>query len=94
MVIFVLIELYVAREPIIPVALFKSRGLLLSCLATVGYMMSRWTILFYAPVFALAVRDWSPAIAGSVLIPTNTGFAIGGLLVGWLDIRGHRSFYW
>lgn len=93
-IIFILVEVYVAKDPIIPVVLFRSRGLLLSCLATIGYMMARWSVLFYSPVFALAVRDWSPAVAGSVLIPTNAGFAIGGLLVGGFHIRGHRSFYW
>jgi len=56
-------------------------------------MMSRWSVLFYTPTYALAVRDWSPGIAGSILIPTNGGFAVGGLLVGWLHIRRHGSFY-
>lgn len=90
---FVLTEVYFAHDPIIPVSLLKSRGLLLTCLSTVGYMMARWTVLFYTPTYAIAVRQWSPAIAGSILIPTNVGFAIGGLLVGWLHIRRHGSFY-
>lgn len=45
-------------------------------------MASRWTLLFYAPVFALAVRGLSPAAAGSVLLPTNVGFALGGVGAG------------
>ncbi|KAK4983660.1 hypothetical protein LTR50_007089 [Elasticomyces elasticus] len=93
LITFILNEVYIARDPIIPVTLLKSRGLLFTCLGTVGYMMSRWSVLFYTPVYALAVRDWSPATAGSVLIPTNGGFAIGGLLVGWLHIRRQGSFY-
>lgn len=93
-VIFVVVELRFAREPIIPITLLKSRGLLFTCLATVGYMMSRWTILFYTPIYAIAVRGWSPATGGAILIPTNLGFAIGGLLAGWLHIRSHGSFYW
>jgi hypothetical protein len=56
-------------------------------------MMCRWTVLFYTPVYALALRDWSPAAAGSILIPTNAGFALGGLLVGWFHIRRDGSFY-
>ena len=93
MATFVLNEVYLATDPIIPVALLKSRGLLLTCLGTVGFMMSRWCVLFYAPTYALAVRQWTPATAGSILIPTNAGFAIGGLLVGWLHIRRLGSFW-
>ena len=90
---FILNEVYLARDPVIPIALLKSRGLLLTCLGTVGYMMARWAVLFYTPTYALAVRQWSPATAGSILIPTNGGFAIGGLLVGWLHIRRKGSFW-
>ena len=93
LITFVLNEVYFAHDPIIPVSLLKSRGLLLTCLSTVGYMMARWTVLFYTPTYALAVRQWSPALAGSILIPTNGGFAVGGLLVGWLHIKRQGSFY-
>ncbi|TKA31785.1 hypothetical protein B0A50_01864 [Salinomyces thailandicus] len=90
---FVLNEIYLAKDPIIPITLLKSRGLLLTCLSTVGYMMARWSVLFYTPTYAIAVRQWSPATAGSILIPTNAGFAAGGLLVGWFHVRRQGSFY-
>ena len=93
LVTFILNEVYLAHDPIVPIALLKSRGLLLTCLGTVGYMMARWTVLFYTPTYAIAVRQWNPALAGSLLIPTNGGFAIGGLVVGWLHIRRNGSFY-
>jgi hypothetical protein len=56
-------------------------------------MMARWSILFYTPVYALAVRGWAPAVAGSILIPTNAGFASGGLLAGVFHIKRTGSFY-
>ncbi|KAF2139966.1 uncharacterized protein K452DRAFT_289345 [Aplosporella prunicola CBS 121167] len=90
---FITIELYFARDPIIPISLLKSRGTLLTCLGTLGFMMARWCVLFYTPVYAIAVRAWAPAAAGSILIPTNAGFAIGGLLAGWIHIRRAGSFY-
>ncbi|KAF2226539.1 MFS multidrug transporter-like protein [Elsinoe ampelina] len=90
---FVVIEVYYASEPIIPISLLRSRGLFFTCAATVGYMMSRWTVLFYTPTYAIAVRGWSPATGGAILIPTNAGFAAGGLLVGWLHIKRNGSFY-
>lgn len=91
--LFVLNEIYVARDPVIPVTVMKSRGTLLTCLATVGSMMARWAVLFYTPVYALAVRGWAPAAAGSILIPTNAGFAAGGILAGVFHIKREGSFY-
>lgn len=85
--------MYVAAEPIIPISILKSRGALFSCLAQLGIMCSRWMVLFYSPVYAIAVRSWSPASAGSILIPTNLGFAIGGVLAGWLHIKRAGSFW-
>ncbi|KAH7356496.1 major facilitator superfamily domain-containing protein [Rhexocercosporidium sp. MPI-PUGE-AT-0058] len=90
---FILIELYVVTEPIIPVTVLKSRGALLSCVAQLGIMAARWMVLFYTPAYAIAVRGWSPASAGSILIPTNLGFAIGGISVGGLHIR-HAGSFW
>jgi hypothetical protein len=70
-----------------------SRGALLSCVAQLGIMAARWMVLFYTPVYAIAVRGWSPASAGSILIPTNLGFALGGVLAGWLHIKRAGSFW-
>lgn len=56
-------------------------------------MTARWSILFYAPVYAISVRGWSPASAGSILIPTNLGFAIGGIAAGAFHIKRAGSFW-
>ncbi|UPX13273.1 uncharacterized protein EKO05_0003789 [Ascochyta rabiei] len=91
--LFVLNEIYVAKDPVIPVTVMRSRGTLLTCLATVGSMMARWAVLFYTPVYAIAVRSWAPAAAGSILIPTNVGFAAGGIIAGVFHIKREGSFY-
>ncbi|KAL2259397.1 hypothetical protein VTK26DRAFT_6933 [Humicola hyalothermophila] len=93
LLLFLLIESRLALDPVIPTSLLRSRGVLLSCLAQLGFMASRWTVLFYSPIFVLAVRGLSPAVAGTVLIPTNLGFGLGGLLVGALHIRRAGSFW-
>lgn len=90
---FVLNECRLASDPLIPLSILRSRGVLLSCLAQLGFMSARWTVLFYAPVFALAVRGLPPAVAGAALLPTNMGFALGGVLVGWLHVRRAGSFW-
>ncbi|KAH4925767.1 hypothetical protein HBI55_139680 [Parastagonospora nodorum] len=91
--VFILNESHIATDPVIPVSVLKSRGTLLTCFATLGFMMARWTILFYTPMYAIAVRGWAPAVAGSILIPTNAGFATGGLLAGVFHIKRTGSFY-
>ncbi|KAF7715309.1 Uncharacterized protein PECH_007279 [Penicillium ucsense] len=92
-VIFIFIESRWTTEPVIPIRLLRSRAVLMTCVAGLGLMMARWAVLFYSPVYALAVRGWSPASAGLILVPTNAGFGSGGLLVGWLHIRKSASYY-
>ncbi|KAH6604814.1 hypothetical protein Trco_006521 [Trichoderma cornu-damae] len=90
---FVAVEYRLARHPIIPLSVLSSRGVLLSCLAQLGLLTARWSVLFYTPIFMLAVRGAPPATAGSVLIATNIGFSLGGLAVGWVHIRRAGSYY-
>ncbi|KAL6879459.1 major facilitator superfamily domain-containing protein [Trichoderma longibrachiatum] len=82
-----------SNDPIIPLPVLTSRPILLSCLAQLGLMSARWTILFYAPISMLSLRAASPAEAGSLLIATNIGFSLGGLAIGWLHVRRQGSFY-
>jgi len=91
--VFLLQESYNHPNPIIPITVLRSQAVLLSNIATLGFMMSRWAVLFYTPIYATAVRGWSPAVSGSILIPTNAGFALGGLLSGGIHIRRHGSWW-
>lgn len=91
--VFLLVEFRVASEPIVPLAILRNRGALLLCVSQLTLMMSRWSVLFYSPITALAVRGLSPAASGGILIPTNIGFGVGGLIVGWLHIRRAGSYY-
>ncbi|TEA17613.1 Efflux pump dotC [Colletotrichum sidae] len=91
--LFVLIEFKIAHDPIIPVTILSSRPVLLSCVAQLFFMSIRWTLLYYTPIFVLAVRGYAPAIAGSILIPTNIGFGTGGVIVGWLHVRRNGAFW-
>ncbi|CAK7267865.1 hypothetical protein SEPCBS119000_002768 [Sporothrix epigloea] len=79
--------------PIVPYEVLRSRGVLLSCFAQLGVMAARWTVLYYAPIYALAVCGYPAALAGSALIPTNFGFGVGGLVVGWLHVRRSGAFW-
>ncbi|PLN84757.1 putative transporter [Aspergillus taichungensis] len=91
--IFLLIESKYATDPIIPIKILKLRSVVLTCLAGLISMMSRWATLFFTPVYASAVRTWPSSTAGLILVPTNAGFGLGGVLVGWLHIRSTSSYY-
>ncbi|KAI9688009.1 MAG: hypothetical protein M1820_010335 [Bogoriella megaspora] len=91
--VFVMVEARFAVEPVIPVVILRSKGTFFSCMAQVSLMIARWAILFYTPVYTIAVRSWTQAEAGLILLPTNLGFGIGGLIVGALHIRHTGSFY-
>ncbi|KAM0808473.1 putative Major facilitator superfamily domain-containing protein [Seiridium cardinale] len=93
LVVFILIECFWASDPIIPLVLLQSRAALLACFGQLGFMTARWTILFYAPITALAVFGFSSGASGSMLIPTNLGFGMGGLIVGWLHVKRSGSFW-
>ncbi|ESZ96002.1 hypothetical protein SBOR_3622 [Sclerotinia borealis F-4128] len=93
LILFLYIELKIAADPIIPITVLKSRGALLSCISQLGIMAARWSILFYTPVYAISVRGWSPASAGSILVPTNFGFALGGIAAGAFHIKRAGSFW-
>ncbi|KAM0257186.1 hypothetical protein ACHAQJ_004548 [Trichoderma viride] len=90
---FITVEFYLTSNPIIPLSVLSSRGILFSILSQLGLVAGRMSIFFYTPIFMLAVRDASPAAAGSVLIATNIGLSLGGLIIGWLHIRRAGSYY-
>lgn len=82
-----------SSQPILPLSVLKSAPVLLTCLSTLCIMIARWSILFYTPVYALSVRDFPPVKAGLILLPTNGGFALGNLLLGFFHVRRSGSFY-
>lgn len=93
LILFVLVEFRWATEPIVPPSIMTSRANFFSGTSTVGVMTARWAVLFYTPVYAIAVRGWKPSAAGALLVPTNAGFATGGLIAGFFHIRRTGSFY-
>lgn len=90
--VFLLLESH-AAIPILPLSILRHRGILLSCLSQLAFMAARWTVLFYSPIYALAILGLPPGPSGAMLIPTNIGFGTGGLLIGHFHIRRSGSFY-
>ena len=67
-IIFFLVEARIAKEPIVPVDILKSKGIVFTFIATMLQMMARWSILFMSPVYSIACRGWSPGVAGLMLV--------------------------
>ncbi|KAL4795060.1 major facilitator superfamily domain-containing protein [Aspergillus venezuelensis] len=79
--LFIIIELYWAQEPIIPLAIFGSRTVLAACLTVCFVSVSYYTMMFYVPLY-LQLRGHSPSQTGVLLLPESVGAACGSLTVG------------
>lgn len=86
LIAFLLVEYFFASDPIIPLKVLSDRTVVLACLAQLGFVSARWSVLFYAPIYILSVRGSSPAVAGSVIVPTNIAFGLTGLAVGLMHL--------
>lgn len=94
LVLFILIESRFATLPIIPVSVLANPATLFGCFCSLLSMTARWVLLYYSPIWAMAVLGFHPAQAGATLIPTSFGFGIGGLLVGAYSVRHAGGYYW
>lgn len=91
--LFVLVELK-AKEPIIPMRLFRNRTITLSSLASlfVGVAMFAGTI-FFSQYFQLA-RDKSPTMAGIMTIPMIGGLFVSSTVSGQIITRTGKWKGW
>lgn len=91
--VFILVESK-AREPIIPLRLFRNRTITLASLASlcVGIAMFTGTV-FFSQYFQLA-RDKSPTISGVMTIPMIGGLFISSSVSGLIITRTGRWKIW
>lgn len=95
---FVLVELYYAEQPILPLALLLHRTVWSGCLTYFFAHMAAFATMYYVPIY-LQVRGNDPTNASFRFIPQSIGTAIGaygaGLLIKkfgnyvWLSIASH-----
>lgn len=94
LIAFILVEAKVAELPIIPVSLLGNPATLFGCFCSLFGMTTRWVLLYYSPIWAMAVLGFHPTLAGASLIPTSVGFGLGGLIVGAYSVRHAGGYYW
>ncbi|PQE17010.1 MFS multidrug transporter protein [Rutstroemia sp. NJR-2017a BBW] len=88
---FVLTELKVAAQPIIPVNLLWDWTIAGACLTNFFSSMSRFALLFYLPVY-LQIQGYSPSETGLRLVPGSFAAALASLVSG-VVIRSTGRYY-
>ena len=90
--VYVYVEERVASEPIIPLKLMLNRTVSTACLANWFASMAYFGFLYYAPIF-FEVQGYSASAAGSRLIPSSIGAAVGSLGAGFM-MRATGRYWW
>ncbi|KAK9369171.1 major facilitator superfamily domain-containing protein [Lipomyces kononenkoae] len=90
--LYIYIELRVAREPIIPVQLLKDRTIFGAAFCNWFMTMSVYALLFYIPLYFVAVRDVSETKAGASLVSNFVGVAVGSFGSG-IYMRQTGQYY-
>lgn len=88
-VLFVFIELK-AKDPIIPMTLFKNRNFILTTLVGLGIGVFMFGSLAYLPTFLQMVHGMSPTNAGLMMIPMMIGLMGTSIVVGNLISKSGR----
>ena len=79
--LFSLIEIYYASEPVVPMSLLKIRNVLCGALANLFNSMALYTMVFYVPIYWQA-RGLSTGDVGIRLLAEPIGAAMGSLSCG------------
>lgn len=79
--VFVVVELYYAREPVFPIDLLGKRTVSAACLASSFTSMAVFTLLFYVPLY-FQVIGYNTSQTGVRLLPNSIGAGVGSIIVG------------
>ncbi|KAJ1929420.1 hypothetical protein IWQ60_001165 [Tieghemiomyces parasiticus] len=82
LVVFVMVETFVAPEPLIPMHLFAQRNVALGLAAILLLGMVLLGHLYYMPIYFTVVRGESATTAGTKLLPFLLGLVVSSLLSG------------
>lgn len=82
LVIFVLVEKYVAREPLLPLRVLFNRTPLFVALTNWFITMSQFGILYQVPLYFVAVEQTTSSQSGLYLIPNAVLASTASLLAG------------
>lgn len=69
LILFVIFEEYVAKEPLIRLDVFKNRTAAASYFETTIHGLILWSVLYYLPLYYEAVKGETPILSGVSLFP-------------------------
>lgn len=78
---FILVESRWAKEPIIPLSLFKKPNVLATCLSGCFMSMTIYSFMFYVPLY-LQLRGYSTSETGVRVLPESIGAGLGSFVTG------------
>nr|XP_019013607.1 multidrug resistance protein fnx1 [Kwoniella pini CBS 10737]OCF52388.1 multidrug resistance protein fnx1 [Kwoniella pini CBS 10737] len=90
--LFVLIEGYYSKEPILPLKLLIRRTPLSIAISSFTMVLGQYSILYNLPLFFTIVQSKSSSSAGAHLLPNSILIGIGSLFAGWR--MRHTGKYW
>ncbi|OQD74804.1 hypothetical protein PENDEC_c009G02035 [Penicillium decumbens] len=79
--LFLLIEWRWAKEPIIPLSLFRRRTVVATCLTAWFMSSSLYILLYYVPLY-LQMLGYTPSEVGLRILPYSIGSGVGSFLIG------------
>lgn len=81
---FILVEAYVAQEPVFSLHLLRNRDVVLSYIIMPLQSVAQMSMMFFVPLYFQITARASNTVAGAHLAPAVLGNAIGGLLTGYI----------
>ena len=81
-ILFLAVEGWVAKEPIIPLPVLRCEGVMLSSLIMMCQAGAQTGLMFSVPIYFQVTVNASSAVAGAHLFPAVFGNAVGGLISG------------
>ncbi|KAJ1964012.1 hypothetical protein IWQ62_003054 [Dispira parvispora] len=96
LVAFVIVELKVSKEPVIPMYLFANRNTTLCFSSTFCMGMAIFGTLYYTPVFFNVVHNDTATVAGAKLLPYMLSMVVGNFISGTVINKtgNYRPILW
>ncbi|KAJ5218582.1 Major facilitator superfamily domain general substrate transporter [Penicillium cinerascens] len=79
--LFLFIEWHWAKEPIIPLSLFRRRSVVATCLTAWFMSSSVYILLYYVPLY-FQMLGHTPSEVGLRILPYSIGSGVGSFLIG------------
>ena len=76
-----------SRNPLVPVAIFRVKGLVAADLTQLITFAGFFSLLFYTTLYMQEVLGYSPLKAGAAYLPITAGFVVAGGMASQLITR-------